>query len=161
MISEFNFQLKKDGSPKKQCFCAKPELIENYDLAMVDKERTWYCHHKKEEFYTRQELKDLGMYYNVSPEDLVFVRDEKMHKSWPHKGDDLRKGKPCSEETKRKLSESCPTKIKVQCVETGQVFDSTKAAAKFVGLKANNPIIVALKNPNRRAGGYHWRQCAK
>lgn len=164
MINKDNFRLKKDGTCRKQCYCAHPELIENYDLAIKDKKRIWICHHKKEEFYARQELIDLGIYYKVPPEDLVFVKDEKEHKSWPHKGNDLRKGKPhpwshkpLSEETKRKMSKNRTDKIKVQCVETGQVFESLKAVTKFVGLKDNNSIRVALKNPKRTAGGYHWR----
>lgn len=176
MISKHSFRLKKDGSPRTQCFCTHPELIENYDKAIADKTCIWKCHHKKEEFYTRPELIDLDMYYNVPPEDLVFVKDEKMHQEYPHKGQvvkytegvrrklsEARKGKPSwnkgkhfSEEAKRKLSKSHTNKIAIQCVETGQVFESIKAAYKFVGLKDNAGIKGALKKPNYTAGGYHW-----
>lgn len=87
-----------------------PKLIENYNLAIADKEKVWICHHRKEEFYTRQEIIELGMYFNVSPEDLVFCRSEKEHYKYPHKGfesiSESKKGKPRSEETKRKCSEA-------------------------------------------------------
>ncbi len=150
MINKTKFQLKKDGEPNCICFCTKPELIENYDKAIADKERTWICHHKKEEFYTMQELKDLGMYYNVPPEDLVFVKDHKEHYSWPHKGYEK-----VSEANK---GNSYRAKIKVQCVETGQIFESIKAARKFVELKGSDPVCQALKNPNATAAGYHWKK---
>jgi len=92
MIAKQKFLLKKDGTCRKSSFCMYPELIENYEKAIADKDNIWICHHKKEEFYTQRELINLGMYYNVPPEDLVFVKDYKEHYSWPHKGRDLHKG---------------------------------------------------------------------
>lgn len=87
-----------------------PELIENYELAIADKENVWICHHRKEEFYTSKELVEMGMYYNVSPEDLVFCRNEKEHYNYPHKGFENitkhHKGKHLSEEHKKNISES-------------------------------------------------------
>lgn len=92
------------------CYCMTPELIENYDLAIADKEKIWICHHRKEEFYTSKELIEMGMYFNVPPEDLVFCRSEKEHHKYPHKGDEkvaeCHRGKKHSEETKIKISES-------------------------------------------------------
>lgn len=66
-------------------------------------------------------------------------------------------GKHHSEEYKRKMSENYTRKIKVQFVETGQVFESIKAAREFVHLKGSSSIYFALKNPDRTAAGYHWR----
>ena len=87
MISKNFYKFRKyPENAKCQPYCRTPELIENYDLAMADKERTWMCHHKLEAFYTSKELKEIGRYYNVPPRELVFVRDDKEHKSWPHKG---------------------------------------------------------------------------
>lgn len=176
MIATLNFRTKKDGTCCAQSYCARPEQIENYDLAMADKKRTWICHHKKEEFYTQLELVKLGIYYNVPPEDLVFVRDKKEHYSWPHKGRDERlteevrlkiskarkgqpsgwKGKHHSEESRKKMSEHYPRKVKVQCVETGRIFESIKAATIAMSLKGNLSIREALKNPKYTAAGYHW-----
>ena len=74
------------NSNPKRSFCMTPELIENYDLAIADKENIWPCHHRKEEFYTKKELIEMGMYFNVPPEDLVFCRNKKEHYKYPHKG---------------------------------------------------------------------------
>ena len=103
---------KKYFNPNNKwcCYCMTPELIENYDLAIADKENVWICHHRKEEFYTKKELIELKMYFNVQPEDLVFCRNTKEHRKYPHKGDentvDFNKGKKRSEETKNKISEA-------------------------------------------------------
>ena len=43
----------------------------------------------------------------------------------------------------------------VLCVETGQVFDSVKAAAEWVGL-SNNAVSMAARGECPTAGGYHW-----
>ena len=106
MISKKYF----NSNNKWCCYCMTPEMIENYDLAIADKEKVWICHHRKEEFYTSKELIEMGMYFNVPPEDLVFCRNDKEHRNYPHKGDEKtaesKKGKPRSEETKKKLSEA-------------------------------------------------------
>ena len=47
MISKKFYKFRKyPENAKCQPYCRTPELIENYDLAMADKERTWMCHHK-------------------------------------------------------------------------------------------------------------------
>ena len=106
MISKEHF----NPNNKWRCYCMTPELIENYDLAIADKEKVWICHHRKEEFYTSKELVEMGMYFNIPPEDLVFCRSEKEHHKYPHKGDEIvaecHRGKKHSEETKIKISES-------------------------------------------------------
>lgn len=101
---------KKFNSNSRYCYCMTPELIENYDLAIADKEKVWICHHRKEEFYTSKELVEMNMYFNVSPDDLVFCRNEKEHHKYPHKGVEIatecHKGQKRSEETKKKMSEA-------------------------------------------------------
>ena len=96
---------KKFNYPKYS-YCLTPELIENYDLAIADKENVWICHHRKEEFYTSKELFEMGMYFNVPPDDLVFCRNENEHRKYPHKGVECHRGKKHSEETKKRLSEA-------------------------------------------------------
>lgn len=106
MISKKHF----NPNDKWCCYCMTPELIENYNLAIADKEKVWICHHRKEEFYTSKELIELKMYFNVPPEDLVFCISEKEHHKYPHKGvekvAEYHRGKKHSEETKIKISES-------------------------------------------------------
>ena len=64
--------------------CRHPELIENYEDAVNDTTQTWICHHRLEEFYLAKELKLMGKYYDVSPEELIFVT-RKEHLKLPHK----------------------------------------------------------------------------
>lgn len=44
---------------------------------------------------------------------------------------------------------------KIQCVETGQIFDSVKEAANFVN-RAGTNISKCLTGKNKTCAGYHW-----
>ena len=49
-------------------------------------------------------------------------------------------------------------KRKVQCVETGTIFDSIKSAEEWVGVKGSRLSNVCLsKRGCKTCGGYHWR----
>ena len=63
----------------------RPELIENYDKAIEDKSQTWICHHRLEEFVSSKWLKKHNDYYNVSPNELIFLT-KKEHSKTYHKG---------------------------------------------------------------------------
>ena len=88
-------------------YCKTPELIENYELAKADNFKGWNCHHRLETHnsdgerrlidISSEELVALDMYYNRPPEELIFLT-AKDHYRLHYKG------KPKSEETKRKLS---------------------------------------------------------
>lgn len=164
MITTSNFRVRKNGQPYSQCYCRCPELIENYEKAIVDNVNVWHCHHKKEEFYTQQELIDLGLYYNVPPEDLVFVKDSKDHYSWPHKGREIgwekatksKIGHICTSKTRELLCKKARNRIRVKCIETNQIFDSINSACRYFGLKSNIGLKHALKDSNRVSAGYHW-----
>lgn len=73
MINESNFRIRKNGKPYSQCYCTKPELIENYNLAIADKTQVWDCHHRNERFYAQDELISLGLYCNCPPCELIFL----------------------------------------------------------------------------------------
>ena len=73
MICEQLFRLKKNGEPYKGCYCRHPELIENYDKAMADTIQTWEVHHRLESCFTQKFLKEMGLYYDVEPEALIFL----------------------------------------------------------------------------------------
>lgn len=86
-------------------FCKEPEKIENYEKAKADNFKGWDCHHRREVDFSRKELIALGMYYNVSPNELIFLtraEHNKLHK----KGNTYFLGKHHSEESKNKLSEA-------------------------------------------------------
>jgi group I intron endonuclease len=46
--------------------------------------------------------------------------------------------------------------IKIQCVETGEIFTGYKEACEFVGLKSVGAICNAIKREGT-AGGFHWK----
>lgn len=153
MISESNFLLKKNGESYCNCYCRHPELIENYGLAISDETQIWHCHHRKEELYSRKELIEKGEYYNRPPEELIFLTREEHRKLH-------NKGKKPSEETKKKISETLRGKKpanckKVLCVETGEIFESTREAQRMTGIAQGN-ISAACNGKLKTTGGYHW-----
>lgn len=119
MISEQQFQLKKDGTCYKRSYCARPELIENYDKAMADMTHIWECHHRLETHtsdgerrlvdLTSEELIALDMYYNRPPEELIFLstKDHHSYSKGKYTGEkNSFYGKTHSEESKIKMSEA-------------------------------------------------------
>ena len=89
--------------------------IENYDIAMSDTKHTWHCHHRLEispfsgKHITPKRLIELGMYYNVKPEELVFLTQGehmKIHNQSPERNKKISessKGKIFSEEHRKKI----------------------------------------------------------
>ena len=92
-------------------YCSEPlEHIENYELAVSDKEHMWDCHHRGEVLpcgvFSVQELKKFGLYWNRPASELIFIRNNehtrlhKLGKNHPNFG------KHQSEEVRRKISEA-------------------------------------------------------
>ena len=89
-------------------YCKDYENIENYQKAKKDNFKGWDCHHRlethnsdgirREVDISYKELKALNLYYHRPPEELIFL---------PRSEHDVyRKGKPKSEEHKKKLREA-------------------------------------------------------
>ena len=86
-------------------YCKDYQNIENYEKAKKDNFKGWECHHRLETHtsdgerrlvdITQKELKALGMYYNRPPEELIFLTTRE-HNAF-------NKGKPKSDETRRKM----------------------------------------------------------
>lgn len=96
-------------------FCSEPiELVENYDKAIADTTQTWHLHHRWEtDFsYSRQELIDIGEYYGITADKLIFLTPSE-HMSLHGKGNKYRLGDKTSEETKKKMSKSHINNIKL------------------------------------------------
>ena len=116
MINISRFKLKKDRTPRKGCFCRHPELIENYDKAIADTTQVWQCHHRLETHnsdgerrlvdISSAELIALDMYFDRSPEELIFLTSAE-HVSLHNNGKlAWTKGKHHTEEVRRKISEA-------------------------------------------------------
>ena len=155
-------------------YCKNPELIENYNKAIIDTENIWECHHKLEAFFTMKELIEMDRYYNVPARELIFVKNRKEHLRWPHKGKNIMyekmKNKKLTEEHKEKISKSHTGKKhskehveklaklhqkKVICIETGEIFESMKKASEFV--KVSSGSFYSSVRKGYKAGGYHWK----
>lgn len=89
--------------------------IENYDVAVSDKDNLWECHHRRESIFTQKELKKLGEYYNRPAVELIFLPQSKHRtlivgrkKSAQHRANISRAriGMKFSEQHKKHLSES-------------------------------------------------------
>lgn len=103
-------------------------LIENYDKAISDKTQTWHCHHRGEILccgrFSREELKRFNLYYNRPACELIFLTNSEHVRLHTKGKPSCRKGKTCSAETKRKISEakknmSDETKIKMSKAKLG------------------------------------------
>lgn len=166
MINEVRFKLKKNMEPYCDCFCRHPELIENYEKAIADTTQIWDCHHRKEEFYSQKELKERNEYFDVQPEELIFLTREEHCKidSFCKRIGEAHKGKKLSEETKKKISEAKKGNLinrkdkskPVLCIETGKVFESTWDAQRKTGICRSN-ISHACNGKYKTAGGFHWK----
>ena len=64
----------KEKNVKRYC-CEDFGLIENYNEAVNDTTQIWDCHHRKEIELkkNRQELIDIGLYYNRPASELIFL----------------------------------------------------------------------------------------
>lgn len=111
-----------------ELYCKDIESVKNYDKAKADNFKNWHCHHILETHnsdgerrlvdISPDELKALGMYYNVPAEQLIFMSSSE-HLSLHNKGklspktvehrnkiSEALKGRPLSEEHRKKLSET-------------------------------------------------------
>lgn len=89
-------------------YCKDIENVENFEKAAADNFKGWQLHHILETHnsdgerrlvdITASELVKLGMYYNRPAEELIFLTSRE-HNAF-------NKGKPKSEETRKKLSEA-------------------------------------------------------
>jgi len=159
------FQLKKNGEPYSTCYCRHPEFIENYEKAIADETQIWEVHHRKEEIYPYKELIERGEYFDVEPEELIFLTRAEHRKidSFCKRVSEANKGRKHSEESKRKSSEAQKGKFinrkdqskKVLCVETGELFESISDAHRKTGIFQSN-ISLACNGKLKTAGGYHW-----
>ena len=89
-------------------YCKSYEQIENYDKAVADTTQVWDCHHRNEEYYSQNELKALGLYYDCPPCELIFMTSAEHRKmdSFCKRLSESHKGKTHSEETRKRISKT-------------------------------------------------------
>lgn len=63
---------------------------------------------------------------------------------------------PCSEETKKKLSQNYPHKRKVYCEELDTIYDSVQECGRMLGIPATN-ISKLCNGKGKTLKGYHLR----
>ena len=117
-------------------YCKEPEKIENYEKAKADNFKGWCCHHRLETHnsdgerrlvdISYQELKALGMYYNRPAEELIFLTSRE------HNAFNKGKGKPKSEETKKKMREAQKGKPKSE-EHKKKISEAAKGNTKVKG----------------------------
>lgn len=169
-INISRFRLKKGRTSYSRCFCRTPELIENYDKAVVDDTQTWDCHHRLETHnsdgerrlvdISSAELIALGMYYDRPPEELIFLTSAEHHclhnkgkPTW-NKGthESGMKGKHPSEEHKRKISEAL--KGKHVSEETRKKLSESWEYDKHFTEETKRKIAESMKGKHK---GKHWK----
>ena len=84
-------------------FCSEePDLIENYDAAISDPDRTWHLHHRAEVLpcgrFSVKDLKQFNLYYSRPASELIFLSPAE-HTSLHKKGVSL------SDEARRHFSD--------------------------------------------------------
>ena len=81
------------------------------------------------------------------------VKERWQDEAYRSKMMEIRTGSKHSEETRLKMSEKAK-KNKVKCIETGEIFDSMKAAGERYNKNSSN-LSRAIKR-NSLFAGYHW-----
>ena len=143
--------------------------IENYKKAVASQE-IYECHHRLETHnsdgekrlidITVSELKALDMYYKRPASELIFLEHHehrKLHLTGTKRacGNKNRLGKHSTEETKKKMSDSCKTKIQIICTTTNETFDSIKAASISLEV-ARDSIKKVLRGQRFFTKGLHF-----
>ena len=107
---------------------------------------------KKHNEETKQKISNANKNKIVSEETRKKISETRKKKQIPSSFKDHHH----TEEAKKKIGQK--NGRKVQCLETGQIFNSGAEACRFLGLKSNH-ISDHISNPNRykTIGGYHWK----
>ena len=129
---------------RAKAFCKDDiSLIENYDKAIADTKQVWSCHHRAGVLscgrFSREDLKKFNLYYNRPANELIFLTNSEHAKLHTKGKPNCRKGKTCSAETKRKISEA---KKNMSDETKRKIGEANKGNTKTKGkLWFNNGII--------------------
>ena len=150
-----------------KCYCSEDiSLIENYNQAISDEERTWEIHHRIEcdengrTLFTCKQLKEMGLYFKRPASELIFVTRSmhwKLHREiYEKRGKIVGKkyGKIGGKIGGKKNSISI-----LQFTKDGTLikeWPSAYEAKRQLGIPQSN-ICNCLKGRLKSAGGYIWR----
>ena len=143
-------------------------LIENYHQAIVDEDRRWEIHHRREcdengrTLFTKKQLIEMGLYIKRPASELMFVtrsmhkklHREQMRNFWKIGGKIGGGSESAKEVTKEKLS--IPI---LQFSKDGELikeWPSLCEAERQLGIARSN-ICACLKGHYKSAGGFVWR----
>lgn len=113
---------KSRKNAKQYCRC-DISMIEGYEAALNDPNEKYSVHHVLEPWFTTDELKDKGLYYDVHPDFLIWMpfsvhhnncvlhKSRMEHNRKMNKDNPNFKGKHHSEETRRIISEKTQGRI--------------------------------------------------
>ena len=142
-----------------QSYCSEDiSLIENYQQAIADEERTWEIHHRREcdsegrTLFTKKQLIEMGLYFNRPASELIFVTramHNKLHRERSVKG-----GKIWGK--KRAIKLSIPILQFTKSGEFIKEWPSLAEAERKLGILHSN-ICSCLKGYRKFAGGFVWR----
>ena len=158
-------------------YCSEDiSLIENYQQAISDKERTWDIHHRREcdsegrTLFTGKQLIEMGLYFNRPAAELMFVTramHKKLHREQMENiGKNLGKkygkigGKIGGKITGKKWGAINGKKRSIpilQFTKDGE-FIKEWPSAREAGRQLGIPSICAcLKGHYKTSGGFVWR----
>lgn len=121
----------------------KFEILEECSVEELDKKETYYIETFAPEYNIRKEG------YTLPESAREKLRQDRLGKEFTPEH--------CKNISKGKLGKKIAAlSVKVQCVETGKIFDSITAAAESCGAKQGN-ISKVLSGKRDFAGGYSWR----
>lgn len=145
--------------PKKikyQHYCEDYTKIENYEQALASDE-LWVVHHRREvqqgiQIWTKSELIAIGQYYNLEPEELIFMPQKEHLKLHRNAFDPKRKClvKTISDEQKEKMSKARMGKKSWNKGKTG-VQSWTEASKEKLKMTLANPEVKSRMYTQERA----------
>ena len=159
MINEYNAKR----------FCSEDiSLIENYQAAISDEERTWDVHHRREcdengrTLFTKKQLIEMNLYYNRPASELIFVTRSmhwKLHREMlENNGKNVGKkyGKNGGKSPSGIEKRSIPILQFTKSGEFMKEWPSLSEAQRQLGIAHSN-ICNCLKGYRKSAGGFVWR----
>ena len=157
MFDTINFVMINKYKAKR--FCSEDiSLIENYQEAIADEERTWDIHHRREcdengrTLFTKKQLIEMNLYVKRPASELIFVT-RSMH--WKlHREQRGNVGKIAGKIARKKCSITI-----LQFTKSGEFmkeWPSACEAERQLGIFHSN-ICACLKGRYTSAGGYIWR----